>query len=206
MSDHLTPAPAPEPMTPALRIAPGSIVERFAPTGVFVRTSAGRSVYVDHATPTGALDVYAAILTTLQTIENRTEPSGQWSPYDLALTTGYGLDDVRAALELLDEYGHVHARYVGGVSKYLYDADDDAPKCAGVYAVTLDELESMPTLGVGQTDDRKMDDGQTRVWLARTTPEDGEPWPHRVDVERYDGSSWHVVESWQAVAAAEMNR
>lgn len=204
MSKHHEPAGAYTPMTADLRIAPGSTVERFTPTGVFVRT-AGESVYVDHATPTGALDVHAAVLVTMQTCRNLTDPSEQWSPHDLALTTGYGLDDVRAALDMLSDYGHVHARYVGGVSGHLYDADDGAPTCRGVYPVSLAELDAMPDLGVGQTDTRKIerldDDGRVieKVWLARTSVEDGEPWPNRVDVERLDErGAWIVAEQWQA--------
>lgn len=48
---------------------------------------------------------------------------------------------------------------------------------------TLSELEALPTLAVGQTDDLKIDDGKKRVWLSRCSVEDGEPYNDKVTVE-----------------------
>lgn len=67
---------------------------------------------------------------------------------------------------------------------------------------TATELESLPTLAVGQTDDLKVqgfdDEGQYRVWLARTGVEDGEPYDNRISVERPDESgSWHTVAEYR---------
>lgn len=39
---------------------------------------------------------------------------------------------------------------------------------------TVAELSAMRTLCTGQADDLKIDDGETRVWLSRCRPEDGE--------------------------------
>jgi hypothetical protein len=63
---------------------------------------------------------------------------------------------------------------------------------------TLAELEAMPTLCISQSDDLKVEDGDTRVWLARTTVLDGEPFDNRVTVERYDGRRWVDDFSYQA--------
>lgn len=51
-------------------------------------------------------------------------------------------------------------------------------------------LDALPTLGVGQADDRKIDNGRQRVWLARSTRADGEHCDHHVTVESYDGDRW----------------
>jgi hypothetical protein len=63
---------------------------------------------------------------------------------------------------------------------------------------TLAELEAMPTLSQGHDADLKVDDGRTRVWLHRTGPEDGEPYPHTVTVETYDGNRWNMAERYGA--------
>lgn len=74
---------------------------------------------------------------------------------------------------------------------------------------TLAELEAMPTLGVARTAYyRKYDDGYTRVWLARTTVADGEPWPRPrraiaehdiyVIVEKFNGIRWVTVDEYPA--------
>ena len=58
------------------------------------------------------------------------------------------------------------------------------------------ELEDRETLAVGQTDDLKIDTGDTRVWVARTTVEDGEPYNNRVSVEKFNQKSgrWEIVD------------
>lgn len=64
---------------------------------------------------------------------------------------------------------------------------------------TLKELESMPTLSVGQADDLKVDTGDNRVWLARTTVADGEPYNNKVTVEQYINGRWVEVDQYQAL-------
>lgn len=62
---------------------------------------------------------------------------------------------------------------------------------------TAGELRDMPTLAVGQTDNLKIDNGDGwRVWLARTTVEDGEPYDDRISVEHYDGQRWETVNDY----------
>lgn len=52
----------------------------------------------------------------------------------------------------------------------------------------LRQLSVMPTLAEGQADDLKVDGGDIRVWLARTSVEDGEPYRHTVHVEVCDAT------------------
>lgn len=70
--------------------------------------------------------------------------------------------------------------------------------CDGIYPISLEELEAMPTLIQGQADDCKIDDGGERVWLSRCTVEDGEPWDNKVTVEQYNGKAWVEIEYWEA--------
>lgn len=81
----------------------------------------------------------------------------------------------------------------------IEEAKATAPHvCWGVYDVPLAELEALPTLAQGQTDDLKIESDSERVWLARTGVADGEPWDNRVSVERNFGGAWIVVENWRA--------
>jgi hypothetical protein len=61
---------------------------------------------------------------------------------------------------------------------------------------TADELGQMPTLVTGHTDDPKMETDTTRVWLARTTTEDGEPYNHKVTVEKLQEGHWMTTEEY----------
>jgi hypothetical protein len=63
---------------------------------------------------------------------------------------------------------------------------------------TLRELESLPTLSVGQADNLKVDSGRTRVWLSRCTVEDGEPFDNAVTVEELRDGRWVEVDRYQA--------
>lgn len=65
---------------------------------------------------------------------------------------------------------------------------------------TLAELEALPTLSTSQTDNLKFDDGLTRVWLSRTTTADGEPYDHKVTIERQIDFHWVVEEQYPASA------
>lgn len=60
-----------------------------------------------------------------------------------------------------------------------------------------DELESLPTLAVGQADDLKIDKpGILRVWISRTGMPDGEHCDRHVTVENFDPVSgrWFTVD------------
>lgn len=48
------------------------------------------------------------------------------------------------------------------------------------------ELEALPVLCQGQAHDLHIDTGDARVWLARTSIEDGEPFRNTVYVELLD--------------------
>jgi hypothetical protein len=75
----------------------------------------------------------------------------------------------------------------------------DEQTYSGVYDVSLDELEAMPTLTEGQADDLKIDnDDGERIWLSRCTAADGEPWDNKVTVERLIDGRWTEVEWWEA--------
>ncbi len=52
---------------------------------------------------------------------------------------------------------------------------------------TLAELEALPTLSQGHTDDLKVETENTRVWLSRMTVEDGEPYNNKVTIEKLKG-------------------
>jgi len=60
---------------------------------------------------------------------------------------------------------------------------------------TYDELDAMPTLGVGQFSNRKIDTGQIRVWLSRMEQADGARFDHAVEVEIYNppGGNWIML-------------
>lgn len=67
------------------------------------------------------------------------------------------------------------------------------------FRYTLQELEAMPTLCVGQAADLKVDDGNIRVWLSRCDVASGEPYDNKVTVEMYDDSKgWGPHRSYQA--------
>jgi hypothetical protein len=70
--------------------------------------------------------------------------------------------------------------------------------CSGVYEVSLDELEELPTLCQGQADDLKIESPDERVWLSRCGVEDGEPWDNKVTIERRVDGRWTEVEWWEA--------
>ena len=59
---------------------------------------------------------------------------------------------------------------------------------------TVEELQAMPTLCQGQTDDLKVDDGNNRVWLSRMTLADGEI--YQIHHEECIGSQWVIVSEY----------
>lgn len=62
----------------------------------------------------------------------------------------------------------------------------------------LEELESRPTLSVGQADDLKVDNGHCRVWLSRVGIEDGQPYDNMVTVEEIRDGQWIETDRYQA--------
>lgn len=52
------------------------------------------------------------------------------------------------------------------------------------------DLEDMETLCESQTCDLKIDTGDARVWQARTSIEDGEPYRHTIYVELLEDGRW----------------
>jgi len=64
---------------------------------------------------------------------------------------------------------------------------------------TLKELESLPTLSVGQAEDLKIERGGTRVWLSRCSKADGEPYNNKVTVEQYLKGRWVTVRTYKAL-------
>jgi len=52
------------------------------------------------------------------------------------------------------------------------------------------DIDDMPTLCVSQTCDLKIDTGDARLWQARTTLEDGEPFRNTIYVELEDNGRW----------------
>ena len=63
---------------------------------------------------------------------------------------------------------------------------------------SLSELRSLPTLAYGQADSLKVETSTMRVWLSRCGPEDGEPYPNKVTVERLVRGRWIETETYQA--------
>lgn len=103
------------------------------------------------------------------------------------------------------------------VGMYAVTRDDDGNLSSQVHAIrdvevietgepeqpeepvwTYEVLQTMPTLGESQSDDLKWDGGNVRVWLARTGPEDGEKYEHRVSLEVEFEDGWKVVAEWEA--------
>ena len=64
---------------------------------------------------------------------------------------------------------------------------------------TLQELESLPTLCVGQAEDLKVETNDIRIWLSRCGVADGEPHNNMVTVEKYDeAGGWYTQRRYQA--------
>ena len=59
--------------------------------------------------------------------------------------------------------------------------------------LTLDELEVIDTLIVGQADDLKIDNEGFRVWLSRCDTYDGMPYDNAVTIEKLIDNRWVEV-------------
>ena len=64
---------------------------------------------------------------------------------------------------------------------------------------TVAALEAMPTLSVSQAYDLKIDDGRTRVWLARCGIDDGAAYDNGVTVEKLRAGRWVTVEQYEGL-------
>jgi hypothetical protein len=67
-----------------------------------------------------------------------------------------------------------------------------------MHKVSLAILEALPTLAVGQADDLKIDDGETRIWLSRCGVEDGEPYANKFTVEKLINGRWVETKTYRA--------
>jgi hypothetical protein len=63
---------------------------------------------------------------------------------------------------------------------------------------SLAELESLPTLCVGQADDLKIDTPIRQVWLSRCGIADGEPCENKVTVMVRRNDRWEEKEWYEA--------
>jgi len=60
--------------------------------------------------------------------------------------------------------------------------------------MSLEELENMETIVIGQADDLKIDDGRFKVWLCRCGIEDGMPFNNAVTIEAViDGKCFEIL-------------
>jgi len=55
------------------------------------------------------------------------------------------------------------------------------------------ELKGMPTLLSGHTDNLKIENSNTRVWLSRMTVKEGAAWNDMVTVEMLIDGGWKTV-------------
>ena len=67
------------------------------------------------------------------------------------------------------------------------------------WQLTLPYVEDLETLCVSQADDLKAEGDGVRVWLSRCGVEDGEPYPNKITIERYneDGGGWYEAETYE---------
>jgi hypothetical protein len=63
---------------------------------------------------------------------------------------------------------------------------------------TLAELQAMPTITVGHTDDLKVKTDRRKVWLSRLTIEDGQPYNNMVTVEVRSNKGWFPTMCYEA--------
>jgi len=97
------------------------------------------------------------------------------------------------------ERGAMFAKMKGGSTKSAVTPNITKPQPAVFKKHLLKDLEKRKTLAVGQTDDLKIDTGTTRVWVARTTIEDGEPFNNRISVEKFNRKTgrWEIVDEYE---------
>jgi len=63
---------------------------------------------------------------------------------------------------------------------------------------TLEQLENLEDLCIGQADTLKIETADTRVWLSRCTIEDGEPYNNKVTLEKCVNGNWRTVDTYPA--------
>lgn len=66
---------------------------------------------------------------------------------------------------------------------------------------SLEELEEMETISIGQADNLKVETEDTRIWLCRCGIDDGMPYDNQVTVEKLDKNDyiWKEIETYQAL-------
>ncbi len=71
---------------------------------------------------------------------------------------------------------------------------------------TLSELQALPTLSTGHMEDLKVfiprnlpGSHSIKVWLSRMTKEDGMPYDNEVIVEKFDGTCWRILDTYEAI-------
>jgi hypothetical protein len=65
--------------------------------------------------------------------------------------------------------------------------------------LTVDELEAIDTIIVGQADDLKIYDEGFRVWLSRCDTYDGMPYDNAVTIEKRIDNRWVEVLMYKAL-------
>jgi hypothetical protein len=65
---------------------------------------------------------------------------------------------------------------------------------------TTAELQALPTLSQGHTDDLKMETTARRVWLSRLTKADGQPYDNQITIEaKNEDGSWSIIRQYDPV-------
>lgn len=63
---------------------------------------------------------------------------------------------------------------------------------------TLSELNAMPTIGNGHTENLKLEQDGVRVWLSRLDKSDGMPYDNQVTVEKKVDGQWTNIDTYEA--------
>jgi hypothetical protein len=64
--------------------------------------------------------------------------------------------------------------------------------------LSLRYLRRRKVLAVGQADDLRFDNGNTRLWLSRCGTDDGEPYANKVTVEALVDGAWKIYRTYEA--------
>lgn len=64
--------------------------------------------------------------------------------------------------------------------------------------LTLSQINAMPTIEEGHTEDLKYESKSIRIWLSRMKKEDGMPYDNQVIVEKAIKGQWETIDQYQA--------